>query len=590
MAGNTIVVSVLAETSKFKKGMQDLGNFAKLAGGAMALVGTAVAAIGFAQLTAEAIAASDATDKFKKTLDFAGIKPDRIDALTASTRAYADKTVYSLQDVQNITAQLAANGVKDYDVLAEALGNLNAVSGGTAETYKRVGSVLTQTAGAGKLTTENWNQLSEAIPGASGILQKAMADNGAYTGNFRDAMAKGQITSEEFAAALKQVGMTDLAKEAATSTSTFEGAWGNLQAALVGGISDILTVVKPFATQFLAGTADAVGPILAQLKDTLQNVVLPALQQFGDWFNNTGKPAVEGFFKFLNDNKEVLTAVAITLGILTAALYAKAAALAIAATATGVWSTITSAASAAQLFFNASLLANPIALVIVAIAALVAGLVYFFTQTETGRKAWAAFTAFLKSSWDAVASFFGGSLKAVQGFFSSAGDGVKRAWDGVVSWFSGLPGKIGGFFSGAGSILSNAGNAIMDGFLSGLRNSWKAVTDFVGGIATWIRNNKGPLSYDYKLLQPAGKAIMGGFGDALENGFANVQSMVAGFAPELAGAMAGGFSGDLSMAAASGSGNTFYSFGGNIEAATTQEAELLAEFLKFARRKTRAGA
>ena len=58
--------------------------------------------------------------------------------------------------------------------------------------------VMTQTAGAGKLTTENWNQLEDAIPGASGVLQKAMKDNAAYTGNFRDAMAEGQITSDEF--------------------------------------------------------------------------------------------------------------------------------------------------------------------------------------------------------------------------------------------------------------------------------------------------------------------------------------------------------------------------------------------------------
>ena len=56
--------------------------------------------------------------------------------------------------------------------------------------------VLTQTAGQGKLTTENWNQLSDAIPGASGKIQQALKEAGAYTGNFRDAMADGQITAQ----------------------------------------------------------------------------------------------------------------------------------------------------------------------------------------------------------------------------------------------------------------------------------------------------------------------------------------------------------------------------------------------------------
>ena len=115
-----------------------------LALGAMGAVG---AAVGFAGVAREAIAASDATDKFRNTLSFAGVAKGEIDALTKSTKKYADDTVYELSDIQNITAQLAANGVKGYDQLAEAAGNLNAVAGGNAETFKSVGMVLTQTAG-----------------------------------------------------------------------------------------------------------------------------------------------------------------------------------------------------------------------------------------------------------------------------------------------------------------------------------------------------------------------------------------------------------------------------------------------------------
>ena len=82
--------------------------------------------------------------------------------------------------------------------------------------------VLTQTAGQGKLTTENWNQLSDAIPGASGKIQQALKEAGAYTGNFRDAMADGQITAQEFNDAIMSLGFTDAAVEAATSASTIE--------------------------------------------------------------------------------------------------------------------------------------------------------------------------------------------------------------------------------------------------------------------------------------------------------------------------------------------------------------------------------
>lgn len=221
-----------------------------------------VAGVGasFASLLPEVVAASDATDKFKSTLNFAGLGSDQIDKLTKSTKAYADKTVYDLADIQNVTAQLAANGVDGFDKLAEAAGNLNAVAGGNKETFRSVGMVLTQTAGAGKLTTENWNQLADAIPGASGKLQEAMKANGAYTGDFRDAMAKGEITAEEFNQAIMDLGMSDAAIEAASSTATFEGAWGNLQASMVTGMTEILDRFKPAATEIMSAVADQLGP------------------------------------------------------------------------------------------------------------------------------------------------------------------------------------------------------------------------------------------------------------------------------------------------------------------------------------------
>ncbi|MDN3309557.1 tape measure protein [Microbacterium oryzae] len=220
--------------------------------------GVALGVIGakIGSLAPDAVRASDAVDKFRSTLSFAGIDTGQIDALTASTQKYADQTVYELSDIQSVTAQLAANSVKDFDRLAEAGGNLNAVAGGNAETFKSVGMVLTQTAGQGKLTTENWNQLADAIPGAAGKLQDALKSTGAYTGNFRDAMAEGQISAEEFNAAILDLGMTDVAREAATSTKTIEGAMGNLDASITGGLVKTITPLKPLITGALSGAAN----------------------------------------------------------------------------------------------------------------------------------------------------------------------------------------------------------------------------------------------------------------------------------------------------------------------------------------------
>ena len=212
-------------------------------------------------LTGEITDASDSAQKFASTLSFADIDDSTIKDLTASTQAYADETVYDLSDIRNTTAQLAANGVDNYAQLAEAAGNLNAVAGGNADTFKSVAMVMTQTAGAGKLTTENWNQLSDAIPGASGKLQEALKANGAYTGNFREALEKGQVSAEEFNKAVMDLGMTDAAKEAATSTATIEGATGNLEAAGVKAGMVMLDAFKPFVTGAINGASETIGQV-----------------------------------------------------------------------------------------------------------------------------------------------------------------------------------------------------------------------------------------------------------------------------------------------------------------------------------------
>lgn len=238
-----------------------------------AIAGVASSAIqvitgSFSELIGESVQASDSIDKFKSTMKLGGFGEKEIGEATKIVQKYADDTVYDLGTVSNTTAQLAANGIKNYTELTQAAGNLNAQAGGNAETFKSVAMVMTQTAGAGKLTTENWNQLADAIPGASGVLQEAMKKNGAFTGNFREAMEKGEISADEFNTAITELGMNDGAIEAAKSTSTFEGAVGNLRANVVSGIMDIINHLgKDNLTGMVNKASDAVVGVFQHIAD-----------------------------------------------------------------------------------------------------------------------------------------------------------------------------------------------------------------------------------------------------------------------------------------------------------------------------------
>jgi tape measure domain-containing protein len=226
----------------------------------------------FSGMISGAMDASDSTQKFKNTLNFAGIDTETIGKLVDQTQVYADRTVYNLGDIRSATAQLASNGVKDYANLVEAAGNLNAVAGGNADTFKSVTMVLTQTAGAGKLTTENWNQLRDAIPGASGKIQDALKKNEAFTGNFSDALEKGQVSADEFNQALMDLGMTDIAKKAAADSSTFEGAMGNWEAAVEKFGSTFLDTMKPQLTGAINFASDKLGNFTNWFKRTWDSV------------------------------------------------------------------------------------------------------------------------------------------------------------------------------------------------------------------------------------------------------------------------------------------------------------------------------
>ncbi|CIV20400.1 PblA [Streptococcus pneumoniae] len=158
--------------------------------------------------------------------------------------------------------------------------------------------------------------------------------------------------------------------------------------------------------------------------------------------------------------------------------------------------------------------------------------------SAAGKAIFDGFAQILSNIWSTIksvaSSAWEGLKSTVLGLIDGLVQGAKNAWESMKQGVRDLVDKVTSIFDGIKNIdLWEAGKAILDGFLNGLKSAWSAVTDFVGGIASWIRDHKGPIEYDRKLLIPAGNAIMQGLNRGLQDRFKDVKKSVSGMAGEI---------------------------------------------------------
>ncbi|MDN5989703.1 MAG: phage tail tape measure protein, partial [Lactobacillus sp.] len=168
--------------------------------------------------------------------------------------------------------------------------------------------------------------------------------------------------------------------------------------------------------------------------------------------------------------------------------------------------------------FFGLLVANPIILVVVAIAALVAGFIYLWNTSEDFRNFWIGLWENIKkavdsaikgiqSGWNATKKWFSdlwNSIKngakglwngTIQGA-KDAVDSVKNAWGGVKEWFSD---KWNGIKDGAKGIWGNIKSGAKSG-ADGVQNAWSNTKKWFSNL--WDGIVSGAKSIGSKMLEP----------------------------------------------------------------------------------------
>jgi phage-related minor tail protein len=159
--------------------------------------------------------------------------------------------------------------------------------------------------------------------------------------------------------------------------------------------------------------------------------------------------------------------------------------------------------AAAQWVLNAAMDANPIGLIILAIAALVAAVIWLIAN-------WKTVGPFFAQVWANVVKFFTEAWHNITG-------AISRGWEEGMAVIRGIPGAIMGFFGGIGKWLWNAGVNLINGLLNGAKSLLVNIgTFFLNILPSWI---VGPFKAALGIHSPS--TVFFGHGQNIVQGLVN---------------------------------------------------------------------
>lgn len=156
------------------------------------------------------------------------------------------------------------------------------------------------------------------------------------------------------------------------------------------------------------------------------------------------------------------------------------------------------AVKGAMVALNAVMLANPIGLVIAAIAALVAIFVVLWNKCDAFREFWINLWESIKEAFAGVAEAIVEAVSNIAEWFSTLPERIGEAINAVVDWFTQLPGRISSAIGEALNAVANWGQEVYNSLSTG-------VSQAVNAVVQWF--DQLPSSIGYALGYAAGSVV-----------------------------------------------------------------------------------
>ena len=437
MADGSVTIEFNGDSKGLEKDIKNIsGSFDRL----KSIATKALGAIGFGTLIKEGVQYNATVEQLQTSFEVMTGSADEAVGSVEKLKQIGASTPFEFTGLAETTQLLMNYGFEANDAISK-MQMLGDISQGSAEKMNRIATAYGQMSSAGKVSLEDVKQMIEA---GFNPLQEISQSTGESMASLYDRISKGTISVDEITASMER--STSVSGKYFQSmekqSQTLNGQWSTLK----DNFSNIL------------------GSILKPLNELLTNNILPAVNEFIGKLQE--KIENGGLEDFVNKLKNMLNIIV----PLTAAFVAYKAVMAI----SGIITTVTTALNGmtiAQYALNLAMSLNPIGLVVAAIAALVAGIVYLWNTNEGFRNA-------IIGIWNAIKEAFETAINAIVSFFTET---IPNAWNNFIT-------ELQNFANTIWNTLVNAWNPIVSFFT-------KTIPSWIANVSKWCQELPYDLGY-----------------------------------------------------------------------------------------------
>ena len=419
-------------------------------------------------------------------------------------------------------AQSMGLSIEDVTTALSAM-SMAGIKGSQAGTSLR--TVLANMAKPSKTVAEAMDELNLSITNSDGsfksldeIIATMRTSFNGLTDNQRAYYATALAGKEGMSGLISLLNLTQEEYDALTaSMNNCSGVAGETAAVMQDNLQSKVEQLGGALESLAIKLSDYVIPFLTELVTGLTSAV--------EWFTNLN-PVIQQVILFIGGVIAVAGPLLIIIGKVISLV---GTIMTLLPKLTTLITTVKTAFSA----LSAVMLANPIALVIAAIAALVAAFLYLWNNCEEFRQFWI-------NLWEKLKTIILSALNFIQ---NNAVKTFQNLWNGIKNKVSGIKETIVSGFNSAVSFITNLaksaytwGTDIIDGIVRGIRACISKVRSAVTDVANTIRSflhfsvpDEGPLT-DYESWMPD---FMSGLAKGIEKSKSMVSKAVDGLASDM---------------------------------------------------------